>query len=123
MTMRMLQTSFINTPPDGKLDLDDLETNFMALMKIRGDISGKDFFFAFPGVAWAMVPQEQNYRAFRTLGLGAGRLEEVPEGWRIYSREVLLYMDPDTGEITIRRSEATIGSWLYHSDHQVRPLH
>ena len=99
MTMRMLQTSFINTPPDGKLDLDDLETNFMALMKIRGDISGKDFFFAFPGVAWAMVPQEQNYRAFRTLGLGAGRLEEVPEGWRIYSREVLLYMDPDTGEI------------------------
>ena len=31
MTMRMLQTSFINTPPDGKLDLDDLETNFMAL--------------------------------------------------------------------------------------------
>ena len=46
-----------------------------------------------------MVPQEQNYRCFKTFGIGATRIEEVDEGWRIYSREVLYYLDPDTGEI------------------------
>ena len=80
-------------------DLDDPETNLMAMLKIRGDISGRDYVFAFPGEAWAMVPQEGNYRMFKTFGYGAGHLEEAPEGWRIYSREVLLYLDPDTGEI------------------------
>jgi len=87
------------TPPDPDLDLDDPEVNFNAMLKIRGDISGKDFIFAFPGEAWAMIPQEKNYRVFKTFGIGSGRIEEVPEGWRIYNREVLYYMDPDTGEI------------------------
>ena len=80
MTMRMLGIPGGNDPADDGLDLDDLETNFMTMLKIRGDISGKDFFFAFPGEAWAMVPQQQNYRAFKTFGIGAGRIEEV-FGW------------------------------------------
>lgn len=91
------------------LDLDDPETNLMAMLKIRGDISGKDFIFAFPGEAWAMVPQEGNYRLFKTFGVGAGHLEEAPEGWRIYSREVLYYLDPDTGEILSEWSNPLLG--------------
>jgi hypothetical protein len=110
MTMRTLQTSFINTPPDGELDLDDPETNFMAMMKIRGDLAEKDFFFGFPGIAWAMVPQEQNYRCFKTFGLGAARIEKAPEGWRYHSREVLLYMDPDTGEIISEWTNPFLGN-------------
>ena len=109
MTMRMLGIPGGNDPADDGLDLDDLETNFMTMLKIRGDISGKDFFFAFPGEAWAMVPQQQNYRAFKTFGIGAGRIEEVPEGWRIYSREVLYYMDPDSGEILNEWSNPFLG--------------
>ena len=46
-----------------------------------------------------MVPQEQNYKCFRTFGFGAGRYEKVDDGYRIYSREVLYYLDPNTGEI------------------------
>jgi hypothetical protein len=99
MTLRVLQSPGLTTDKDPELDLDDPETNFMALMKLRGDLNGDDFFFAFPGQAWAMVPQEQNYKCFRTFGFGAGRLEEVDEGYRIFSREVLFYLDPDTGEI------------------------
>lgn len=86
-------------PKDPELDLDDPETNFNAMLKIRSDTSGKDFIFAFPGVAWAMVPGDGNTRVFQTFGIGAGRIEEVPEGWRIYNREVLYFMDPDTGAI------------------------
>jgi hypothetical protein len=97
--LRITPTSVMQTPANSLLDLDDPETNFRALLKLRADLSGKDCLFAFPGEAWAMVPQEQNYRCFKTFGVGATRIEEVDEGWRIYSREVLYYLDPDTGEI------------------------
>ena len=110
MTMRMLKLpANADQKPDPELDLDDPETNFNAMLKIRGDISGKDFFFGFPGQVWAMVPQEGNYRCFRTFGLGAGRIEEVEEGWRIYNREVLYYLDPDTGEILNEWSNPFLG--------------
>ena len=96
---RMTQSKFMEIPKDPRLDLDDRETNYMALLKMRADIAEQDCLFAFPGEAWAMVPQERTYRCFKTFGVGASRIEEVEEGWRIYSREVLYYMDPDTGEI------------------------
>ncbi|MEC9375014.1 MAG: DUF1838 family protein [Pseudomonadota bacterium] len=99
MTVRVLKSSSLDTGKDPVLDLDDPETNFMALLKLRGDLSGADFHFAFPGQAWAMIPQEQNYRCFRTFGFGSGKYEQVDGGYRIYSREVLYYMDPDSGEI------------------------
>ena len=99
MTVRVLAASGLTTEKDPDLDLDDPETNFMAMMKIRGDLAEKDFYFAFPGEAWAMPHQEKPVKCFRTFGLGAGRLEKVPEGYRIYSREVLYYLDPNTGEI------------------------
>lgn len=97
--LRMTRLSAIEIPSDPELDLDDPETNFMAMLKLRADLSGRDCLFAFPGEVWAMIPQESNRRLFRTFGIGASRIEEVDEGWRIYSREVLYYLDPDSGEI------------------------
>ena len=70
---------------DPRLDLDNPETNYRAMLKLRADIAAKDCLFAFPGEAWAMVPQERNYRCFKTFGIGASRIEEVAEGWRIAS--------------------------------------
>ena len=96
---RMTPTKAMQIPKDPRLDLDDPETNYRALLKMRADLAGKDCLFAFPGEVWAMVPQERNYRCFKTFGIGASRIEEVDEGWRIYSREVLYYMDPDSGVI------------------------
>jgi hypothetical protein len=96
---RMTHTKVMSIAKDPRLDLDDPETNFRAMLKLRADLAGKDCLFAFPGQAWAMVPQERNYRCFKTFGIGASRIEEVKEGWRIYSREVLYYLDPDTGAI------------------------
>ncbi len=100
MTIRVLPSSALTTAKDPELDLDDPKTNFNALLKLRGDLSGDDFFFAFPGQAWAMVPQDKNHKCFRTFGFGSGRFEQIEEDtFRIYSREVLYYLDPDTGEI------------------------
>ncbi len=96
---RMTNTPVMTIPKDPRLDLDDPETNYRAMLKLRADTAGKDVYFAFPGTAWAMVPQEKNLRCFKTFGIGASRIEEVAEGWRIYSREVLYYLDPDTGAI------------------------
>jgi hypothetical protein len=110
MKMRMLKTSAnADQRPDPDLDLDDPETNFMAMLKIRGDLSEKDFFFGFPGEMWASIPQEGYTRCFKTFGVGAGRIEEVEEGWRIYNREVLYFMDPDTGEILKEWSNPFLG--------------
>ena len=110
MTLRVLPASALTTDKDPVLDLDDPETNFMSLLKLRGDLSGDDFFFAFPGQAWAMVPQEQNYKCFRTFGFGSGKFEKMEEGvYRIYSREVLYYLDPDTGEILEEWSNPFLG--------------
>ena len=44
MNMRMLKTSANkDQKPDPELDLDDPDTNFNAMLKIRGDIAEKDF--------------------------------------------------------------------------------
>ncbi len=80
-------------------DLEDPATNLTTLLKFRADLSGADVVSAFPGEAWAMIPDEGNYRLFKTFGIGASHIEERPEGWRVYHREVLYYLDPDTGEI------------------------
>jgi hypothetical protein len=106
---RMTPTSAMQIPKDPRLDLDDPETNFQAMLKLRADTAEKDCMFAFPGETWAMVPQEKNYRCFKTFGIGSSRIEEVEEGWRIYSREVLYYLDPDTGEILNEWSNPFLG--------------
>jgi hypothetical protein len=109
-TMRMLKTSVnADQKPDPELDLEDPETNYMAMLKIRGDLSGKDFVFAFPGEGWAMVPGEGNYKLFKTFGIGCGRYEETDEGYRIINRELLYTMDPDSGEIISEWSNPFLG--------------
>ena len=110
MNMRMLKTQANrDQKPDPELDLDDPDVNFDAMLKIRGDIAENDFFFAFPGMAWAMVPQEGNFKCFKTFGFGAGRIEQVGEDWRIYNREIVLYLDPETGEIMEEWSNPLLG--------------
>ena len=95
--MRVLQLK-LTTSKDPELDLDDPEVNFMSLMKLRGDLSGADFFGAFPGRPGRWCPRNRTTSASAPSASVPRRLEEVAEGHRIYSREVLFYLDPDTGE-------------------------
>ena len=85
----------------GPLDLDDKNDSLLALLKIQGDLSGADVIGGFPGKAWAWVPGERNYLLFGTYGIGASRIEYRPDegGWRFYHREILYYLDPQSGEV------------------------
>jgi hypothetical protein len=81
------------------LDLDQPEDNLKALIKLQADLSGADAIGGFPGEVWGWVPGEGNRLLFRSYGVGASHVERVDNGWRFYHREVMYYLDPDTGEI------------------------
>ena len=90
--------SHLGIPAD--FDTMDPETNLRTLLKIQADLSGKDVIGGFPGKAWMWVPGEANYLAFQTYGIGATRLDYQGEGvWNFHHREVLYYMDPETGKV------------------------
>lgn len=81
------------------LNLDDAEDNLKALIKLQADLSEKDAIGGFPGEVWGWVPGEGNRLLFRSYGIGASHVERVENGWRFYHREVMYYLDPQTGEI------------------------
>ncbi len=81
------------------LDLDNPRDNLTALIKLQADTSGADVIGGFPGEVWGWVPGEGNKLLFRSYGIGASHAEQVEDGWRFYHRELLYYLDPDTGEI------------------------
>jgi hypothetical protein len=81
------------------LDLDNPRDNLTALIKLQADTSGADVIGGFPGEVWGWVPGEGNKLLFRSYGIGASHAEQVEDGWRFYHRELLYYLDPETGEI------------------------
>lgn len=81
------------------LNLDEPEDNLKALLKLQADLSGEDVIGGFGGEVWGWVPGEGNRRLFRSYGIGASHIERVEGGWRFYHRELMYYLDPDTGEI------------------------
>jgi hypothetical protein len=81
------------------LDLDAPEDNLKALIKLQADLSGADAIGGFAGEVWGWVPGEGNRRLFKSYGIGASHVERVENGWRFYHREVMYYLDPETGEI------------------------
>jgi hypothetical protein len=81
------------------LDLDNPRDNLTALLKLQADTSGADVISGFPGEVWGWVPGEGNKLLFKSYGIGASHVEQVDDGWRFYHREILYYMDPQSGEI------------------------
>jgi hypothetical protein len=81
------------------LNLDDPEDNLKALIKLQADLSGADAMGGFPGEVWGWVPGEGNRLLFKSYGIGASHVERVDNGWRFYHREIMYYLDPQSGEI------------------------
>jgi hypothetical protein len=84
---------------EASLDLDDPEGNLKALIKLQADLSGADAIGGFPGEVWGWVPGEGNRLLFKSYGIGASHVERVDNGWRFFHREIMYYLDPETGEI------------------------
>ena len=81
------------------LDLDDPGQNYLAFMRTRGDLAGDEVVFYWTGDIYSFVPGEQSRHLFAADGYNIGRLEEHGNGYRLLTREVFVYRDPDTGEI------------------------
>jgi len=98
------------------LDLDSPEDNLKALIKLQADLSGADVLGGFPGEVWGWVPGEGNRLLFRSYGIGASHVERVENGWRFFHREVMYYLDPQSGEI--------LDTWLNpYTDRRVEVMH
>ncbi|MGM0628224.1 MAG: DUF1838 family protein [Candidatus Fermentibacterota bacterium] len=81
------------------LDLDDPGQNYLAFMRTRGDLAGDEVVFYWTGDIYSFVPGQQSRHLFAADGYNIGRLEEHGNGYRLLTREVFVYRDPDTGEI------------------------
>ena len=101
----------------GPLDLEKPLDNQVALLKLQADLSGEPVVTIFPGKAWLWVPDENNYLAFHTYGVGCSRLEynEEEKGWRFYHREGLFYTDPQSGEVLDTWKNPVTGMTLHEA--------
>ncbi len=93
------------TPAAGGGQLYDLsipEQALDALVKMRGDLTGREVAWFWTGTVWAMIPGEGNRKLFDYDGFSAARFEAVDGGYRMLNRETGVYRDPRTGEILDR---------------------
>lgn len=100
------------------LDLHAPADNYQAFMRTRGDISGEEVVYYWTGEIHSFVPDQQSVHLFDVAGYNIARFEEYEEGYLMLSREVLLYLDPETGEILREwfnpftgRSEQVVHAW------------
>jgi hypothetical protein len=83
------------------LDLSTGVGNQLAYARIQGDLDfGKQKYFWFKGYASAVQPGKKIQDLVGTLGFGAIRLEQQPDGViRRMCREIILYTDLRSGEV------------------------
>ncbi len=87
------------------LDLDKPEDNVKAMRKLQCHLEdGKPAIFWWSGSIYSRVPGEKDRLLFHYEGMNIRACQTVtdPEkgyGYRMVSKEVLIYLDPETGEI------------------------
>ena len=85
--------------------LDTAEGRLAAYRKVQcSTLDGKESFFWWTGIAYGHVAGQPDLRIFRVEGINVRRCATVddPErgaGFRLISREILVYQDPVTGEM------------------------
>ena len=90
------------------MDLDDSEDAVRAMRKLQCHLEdGKPAIYSWTGNAYSRVPGEKDRLLFTYEGMNIRTCQTVenPErgyGYRMVSREVLVYLDPETGEVVDR---------------------
>lgn len=91
--------------PAGELDLGDPDDAVKAMRKLQCSMNdGEPAIYWWDGKAYSRVPGERDRLLFSYQGMNirACKTVEVPDqgyGYRMVSREILIYLDPETGEI------------------------
>nr|MDK2850207.1 hypothetical protein [Candidatus Cloacimonadota bacterium] len=68
-------------------------------LRVRSDLSGKDSIMHIQGNVYAMIPEERTMKLFAVEGYHISRVEKVEGGYRLLSKEILLFKDPITKQI------------------------
>ncbi|MEM7583713.1 MAG: DUF1838 family protein [Acidobacteriota bacterium] len=101
----LLALAAIAATPVSALDLDKPEDNVKAMRKLQCHMEdGKPAIYWWSGTTYSRVPGEKDRRLFIYEGMNIRTCKTVedPEkgyGYRMVSKEVLFYLDPETGEI------------------------
>lgn len=88
-----------------KIDLNTPEGATLAGRRIQcGAVDNVPTIYSFHGAAFSRVPGEADRKLFDVEGYNVRQCVTVTdpergEGWRLVSRELLLYIDPQTGEL------------------------
>jgi hypothetical protein len=90
---------------NAKIDLTTPEGATLAGRRIQcGSVDNVPTIYSFHGEAFSRVPGEPDRKLFDVEGYNVRQCVTVKdaergEGWRLVSRELLLYIDPETGEM------------------------
>lgn len=70
--------------------------------RIKGEVDGSETLYHFTGKLYSYVPGEKRMELFDIEGYNVSRIlpaEEDKEGFRLLAKEVVLFKDPNTGEV------------------------
>lgn len=82
------------------LDLSKAGDNYKAFLKVRGSLdTSETIVFWWTGNIYADLPDSAAQLILQFEGLNVGKLEKIPTGYRLLTRECAFYKDPVTGEI------------------------
>lgn len=97
-------TAYAQPGKSKRIDLNTPEGATHALRRIQcGSVDNTPTLYYFHGEAFARVPGERDRRLFDVEGFNVRQCVTVTDptrgtGWRLVSRELLLYVDPATGQ-------------------------
>ncbi len=72
------------------------------LVRVRCATDGSDVFTTWQGSVHIYMPGEAPRRLFGIVGMNVARCGRDADGWYLTSRELMLYLDPETGAVLDR---------------------
>jgi hypothetical protein len=114
-------TLSIGLPAQGaskQLDLNDPADALIAMRKLQCHLEdGKPAFYAWSGDVFARRRGEADKKLFKVIGMNVRACKTVDDpksgkGFRLVSREILLYLDPVTGQVLRRWTNPWTGKEL-----------
>ena len=97
--------ALVTLKASAQIDFDTGEGYIQAQRKIHCSLKDNDpVTYMWQGRAYARVPGERDKQLFRVVGMNVRQCvtlndAEKGEGYRMVSREIMLYQDPKTGEV------------------------
>jgi len=78
-------------------------------VRVRCATDGSDVFTTWRGHVWAYAEDEAPKLLFDVVGMNVARCARATNGWSLTSRELMLYLDPESGKVLHRWSNPWTG--------------